>query len=369
MRLSNSMAKNVKKIALLNLPVDENFGGHLQRYALMEVMRSFGVDIVHLNCRFPFYHRNAYKYIRCVVSESIRFAVKFLKGERTIHDIPYLRCFLHREPRTERFYQRYVKHTRAIYTKDDLTRYSDYDGYLVGSDQVWRAPMVPSYGIDTYFFDYLPVGKKRFAYGVSLGTNEKEYTDEEVTRLAPMYKVFEMVSVRERVAAGMFEGYGWTEPKAECVIDPTLLLDKEHYVRLVNAAYTEKSNGNMFCYVLDEDEEKKARIEQIAKERKLTPFYMTLKSNCPVEQWLRSFMDAEFVVTDSYHGFLFSLIFNKPFCLMHNQRRGNVRFESVLQMLKLKRNETEFDWRAINAALAAEKVKSMDYIKRICASL
>lgn len=360
---------NKKKIALLNLPVDENFGGHLQRYALMEVMHSFGVDVVHLNCRFPFYHRNAYKYIRCVGSEAIRFAIKFVKGNRTIHDIPYLRCFLLRMPRTERFYQRYIKRTRVIYTKDELSRYCRFDGFLVGSDQVWRAPMVPSYGIDTYFFDYLPEGKKRYAYGVSLGTNEREYTDDEIARLAPMYKSFEMVSVREKAAAGMFEEYGWTKPKAECVIDPTLLLGQEHYERLIEAAYTEKSKGNMFCYVLDEDEEKNAKIEQIAKERKLTPFHMTLKSNCPVEQWLRSFKDAEFVVTDSYHGFLFSLIFNKPFCLMHNQRRGNVRFETVLQMLNLKGNETEFDWEAINVALAAEKEKSTDYIKRICASL
>ena len=218
------MGKNVKKIALLNLPVDENFGGHLQRYALMEVMRSLGVDVVHLNCRFIYTRRTPYKRLRCYVGETLRFIKALLLGKRNIHDFPYLPYILNREPNTERFYSRYIPRTKRIYSKEELMLHKEYDAYLVGSDQVWRAPMVPSYGIDTYFFDYLPEEKKRYAYGVSLGTNEKEYTDEEIARLAPMYKAFEMVSVRERVAAEMFDEYGWKEPKAECVIDPTLLL-------------------------------------------------------------------------------------------------------------------------------------------------
>ena len=358
---------NKKKIALLNFPVDGNFGGHLQRYALMEVLRAEGADVTHLNCRYLIAKRSVYKQVKRAVKEALRFAKGLLTGKRNRHDLPYLRYLLRRDPKTERFYERYVPHTKRIYSNQELAKYSDYDAYVVGSDQVWRAPMAAyNYGIEAYFFDYLPAGKKRYAYGVSLGTKEKEYTDEQIARLTPLYKTFEMVSARENSAMAMFDEYGWTEPKAECVLDPTFLLDKTHYERLVKGAYTKKSNGNMFCYVLDEDEEKKAKIEQIAKEWNLRSYSITLKDDSPVEQWLRSFMEAEFVVTDSYHGFVFALIFNKPFRLLYNETRGNARFEHLLQLLNIKGDDTEFDWKAINAVLKKEKEKSLNYIRRIC---
>jgi len=361
------MEKKKTKIALLNFPVDNNFGGHLQRYALMEVLGAEGADVVHLNCRYVNSRRSLYKRIKCVIKEALRFAIGLLKGTRSVHDFPYLRYFLYRDSKTERFYDRYVKHTERIYTKAQLASYDDYAAYVVGSDQVWRAPMAAyNYGIDTYFFDYLPKDTPRYAYGVSLGTKDKEYTDEEIKRLKPLYHQFKQISVREKAVLSMFDEYGWEKPKAECVLDPTMLLDKEHYIRLVNKTYTKPSSGNLFCYILDEDEEKKNEIEMIAHEKELVPFYISLDSNCSIEQWLRSYMDAEYVVTDSYHGFVFSLIFNKPFYLLYNEKRGNARFESLMELLGIKGKEEIYDWKEINEKLRQQKEISLNYIKRIC---
>jgi len=364
------MKSNNKKIALLNFPVDNNFGGHLQRYALMKVLHDEGADVVHLNCRYINSRRSAYRFIRCVVKESLRFCKGWLKGRRDLHDLPYLRYLLLREPKTERFYDRYIKHTRKIYTHKGLRAYNNFDAYVVGSDQVWRAPMAAhNYGIDTYFFGYLPAMAKRYAYGVSLGTSEYEFSNEEIIRLTGLYKGFQMVSVREKDALAKFQEFGWTIPQAEEVLDPTLLLEREHYVRLVNSTYTKPSSGNMFCYILDEDEEKREKIVQMAGRRHLHPFYITLEDGCSVEQWLRSFMDAEYVVTDSYHGFVFSLIFNKPFYLMYNEKRGNVRFESLLRLLQIKGNEERYDWESVNAVINEEKERSLSYIKQLYQSI
>lgn len=175
-----------------------------------------------------------------------------------------------------------------------------------------------------------------------------------------------MVSVRETQAKSIFDDYGWSEPLAIKVLDPTMLLDKEHYRNLVKNIYTKKSPGNLFCYILDETEEKRSKIEEIAAQKQLNPFYISLKTNCSVEQWLRSFMDAKFIVTDSYHGLVFSLIFNKPFYLMYNKQRGNARFESLLDLLGISGEETVFDWNAINAHIYQEKIKSLECIKKIC---
>lgn len=359
-----------KKIAILNLPIDNNFGGHLQRYALMEVLRAEGADVTHLNCRYLNSNKSLYKRIRCVLKESLRFGRALLKGERNIHDLPYLRYLLCRDSKTERFYDRYVKHTERIYTKEQLATYNRYDAYVVGSDQVWRAPMANyNYGIDTYFFDYLPECKPRYAYGVSLGTKDKEYTDEDIMRLAPLYKQFKGVTVREDAALKMFEEYGWTKPEAESVLDPTMLLDRVHYEKLVENAYTKPSAGKLFCYILDEDEGKKKKIEQIINNKGLRPYCISLQTDSTVEQWIRSFMDAEYVITDSYHGFVFSLIFNKPFYLMYNEKRGNVRFESLLHLVGITGNEESYDWEAINVKICQYKEISLNYIKKITQSL
>ena len=356
-----------KKIGLLNLPVDNNFGGHLQRYALMDVLRSQGVDVVHLNCRPINSFKSVYKVVRCFIIEFARFFKGFITRKYDWHDLRYLKYFLRRDPKTEQFYEKYVEHTKRIYSKKELVSYLDYDAYLVGSDQVWRASMVNyEYGIDTYFFDYIPKTKLRYAYGVSLGTQTGDYSDEEIKRLSALYCAFEMVSVRETQAKSIFDDYGWSEPLAIKVLDPTMLLDKEHYRNLVKNIYTKKSPGNLFCYILDETEEKRSKIEEIAAQKQLNPFYISLKTNCSVEQWLRSFMDAKFIVTDSYHGLVFSLIFNKPFYLMYNKQRGNARFESLLDLLGISGEETIFDWNAINAHIYQEKIKSLECIKKIC---
>lgn len=361
---------NKKKIALLNFPVDGNFGGHLQRYALMEVLRAEGAEVTHLNCRYLNSQRTIYKRVKCVIKESLRLMKRLIKGELDIHDLPYLQYFLNRDPKTEKFYDRYVSHTERIYTKEQLVRFNNYDAYVVGSDQVWRAPMAAyNYGIETYFFDFLPKTAKRYAYGVSLGTVKKEFSDGEVSRLTGLYRMFQMVSVREKDALDKFRDFGWTEPAAEYVLDPTLLLDKKHYVRLVNNTYTKKSSGNLFCYILDENDETQKKISQIAADKQLHPFYITLESNCSVEQWLRSFMDAEYVITDSYHGFVFSLIFNKPFYLLYNKKRGNIRFDSLLQLLHITGHDDSFDWKHINSVINKEKDHSLNYIKQLYQSI
>lgn len=361
---------NKKKIALLNLPVDNNFGGHLQRYALMEILRAEGADVTHLNCRYINSRRSPYRRVKCAIKESLRFAKRFIIHKLDIHDIPYLKYFLNRDPKTEKFYERYVPHTERIYNKEQLTDFNDYDAYVVGSDQVWRAPMATyNYGIDTYFFDYLPPIAKRYAYGVSLGTSENEFTKNEISRLAGLYKMFQMVSVREKDALDKFRDFGWVMPAAESVLDPTLLLEKEHYVRLVNNTYTKISPGNLFCYILDDNVEVQNKVAQIAADKQLHPFHITLESNCSVEQWLRSFMDSEYVITDSYHGFVFSLIFNKPFYLLYNERRGNIRFESLLRLMHITGHDESFDWKSINNIINKQKEQSLNYIKQLYNSI
>jgi exopolysaccharide biosynthesis predicted pyruvyltransferase EpsI len=97
----------------------------------------------------------------------------------------------------------------------------------------------------------------------------------------------------------------------------------------------------------------------------------------PVTQWLRAFMDAEFVVCDSFHGAVFSIIFNKPFLIIGNKKRGLTRFYSLLKLYGLEDriitdNEDNLsvinkiiDWESVNSILNSMRKKSYTYLQQI----
>ena len=82
---------------------------------------------------------------------------------------------------------------------------------------------------------------------------------------------------------------------------------------------------------------------------------------------MRSFRDAEFVVTDSFHGLVFSLIFNKPFCLLRNEFRGNARFDSLAEQFGVELEKEQQNYEKINKAIVMAREQSIRFLKNnIC---
>lgn len=147
--------------------------------------------------------------------------------------------------------------------------------------------------------------------------------------------------------------------------------------------YTPKSSGNMLVYVLDETQEKTALINNIAQKKGLTPFRVNSqienpntplekRIQPPVEQWLRGFYDAEFIVTDSFHACVFSILFGKPFIVYGNESRGMSRFESLLHLFTLEDRLTtnsnniplsDINWSNIEKQLAYLRIKSQNFLQ------
>lgn len=349
------------RIALLNLPVDNNYGGNLQRYALIKVLQDMGYDVTHLNLRFcwqlPWY-KKPFSYSKRII--------KWLVLGRDVHinqekyqRLEYIRnCSL-----IEPFYQKYIKHSDTIFSKEGFLKYLDYDAYIVGSDQVWRKKIALGY-LSTMFLDFIPrsLAVKRIAYGVSLGTSENELSQSEINKLGYLYKQFNSVSVRELSAIPLLSSYGWRVPEAVKVLDPTFLLNKEDYIKLINDENTDSSGGVIFCYILDMTKEKEKIIENESKKQKLPTIIMGLKSGVSIERWLSYFLDAKSIITDSYHGLVFSIIFNKPYKLIRNQFRGNARFDSVLNELNLSDDGMNVNWRKTNEKMQELKLKSIRFL-------
>lgn len=354
------------KIAILNLPVDNNYGGNLQRYALVKVLQGMGYDVKHINLRF-----NIVVKWKPLVITAIKRTIKSIIHQKRYEIFPTWNAYKRYKKKTaltDVFYKRYVPHTKIYRTKEELSHISGYDAYLVGSDQVWRKFIAKPHGIDTYFFEFLQdANAKRIAYGASLGTAENELNNEEIVQLGFLYKKFDAVSVREDSGLKLLKEYGWNRPEPQVVLDPTLLLDMQDYNSLIEESETYSPEGSLFAYILDYTEEKEQFINDISHKYSFKSFSMSLSSNknTSVEQWLRFFKEAKMVITDSFHGLLFSIIYNKPYFLIKNEFRGNARFDSILSLFHLSENELQrVDWTEINHIKDYMKRKSMMFLEQ-----
>lgn len=352
------------RIALLNLQYDNNYGGNLQRYALVTILQRMEHDVTHLNLRFNYIKTPLMKQIKPICKKLIN---RIFHGKHSDFFPEHHAQKMYEKSceSTDVFYNKYIKHTDVIGSKRELGKYSDFDAFIVGSDQVWRKTIASIYGIDTFFFDYLSGNNnaKRIAYGASFGTDENELDSSDIERLTQLYNKFSSVSVREESGLDLLSQYKWISPQASWVLDPTLLLDKNDYINLIEQAQTKPIKGNMFCYILDKSKEKDQIIERESKNRDLIPFSISLDGSVIVEQWLRSFADSDFVITDSYHGLVFSIIFNKPYILIRNKFRGNARFDSIMKASGIATDDgSEINWDDVNQRLALMKSSSITWL-------
>lgn len=323
------------RIAIVTLPLHTNYGGILQCYALQTVLERGGHDVRILSK--PQYGRSYYIIYPLAICKRL-FKRFFVGKDVSIFKAPHQIVRQH----TDRFIHKYIhQYEKRIWTSKIASR---FDAIIVGSDQVWR----PAYSqpIEEAFLSFLEAAKiKRISYAASFGVdNCEEYTSRQLKECSRLLKLFDKVSVREVSGMSLCRNYFGIE--AVQMLDPTLLLDADDYRKLIRKGNTQPSKGNMFVYILDKTDAKENWVNQIAEEKGLTPFWVTndeknfslpleKRIKQPVEQWLRSFDDAEFVLTDSFHGCVFSIIFRKQFLAIGNKQRGLTRFHSLLELFSL----------------------------------
>lgn len=322
------------KIAILTQPLYANYGGILQCYALQTVLERMGHRVQVLTK--PQYGRSYYVIYPLVVCKNL--CRRFVLGKKVaIFKTPHQIVRQH----TDRFIRQYIhQYIKRIWTPKIAIR---FDAIVVGSDQVWR-PLY-SQPIEEAFLSFLGKASiRRIAYAASFGVDYCEYTEEQRKICSFLLKKFDAVSVRE--LSGIKLCQECFDTQAVQVLDPTLLLSADDYRDLIKTVKSQPSKGNMLVYMLDLTKEKEELVKRIANEKGLTPFWIINSERnellpleqcvkIPVEQWLRCFDDAEFVLTDSFHGCVFSIIFRKQFLAVGNKERGLSRFYSLLNLCSL----------------------------------
>lgn len=351
------------KIALLNLPFDNNYGGNLQRYALIKVLQNYGHDVEHINLKF----RYTLPWYKIPYSYSKRLFIKIFKDKAQ----PF---FIERGQNKQKeyceynaniFYNKYIPHTDTVYTIQQIKDSIDgahFEAVIVGSDQVWRKSMTGSIGFENFFLKFVGDDTVKIAYSVSLGSSHCEYTSKEVKKIKELYGRFEAVSVREKSALDIFSHNEWNMPEAVWTLDPTLLLSQNDYNELIKKSnVADLTNGKIFCYSLDMNDNIKSELDKYGLDYVKNDLHTS--GTVSIEQWLNNIKQSQMVITDSYHGVVFSIIYNKPFRFMGNARRGNDRIDSLFTMLGIDGNNTlDCDWNVINERICKLKEKSLSFL-------
>jgi len=376
-----------RNICILTQPLRNNYGCVLQAYALQLILKRKGYNVVTDESQ---YKRLPFK--RLVIGRFNSIIFNILSGKFNFNffhkDIPisyYLkanekfRLFIKENIDTIEFFGNRRRPSKIMINK--------FDTFIVGSDQVWRPKFSNIYA---YLLDFCKdYSVKKIAYAASFGIE----TDIE---FSPVIKVstkklatrFNAISVREDSGISLCKSL-W-DIDAQLVLDPTLLLKKKDYISLVekDSENLYPSKGSLFMYILDKNERAESISNIVSNKLHLRPYEIMPREkltkqnlNNPeayrferVTQWLKSFIDAKFVITDSFHGMVFSIIFNKPFLVLPNKNRGLTRFTSLLNMLSLQNRlivgdnlsydilEKEIDYSSVNNNLEILRESSIDFL-------
>lgn len=366
------------KIGIITLPLHINYGGILQNFALQKVLNRMGHEVytiekekkllLPLKKRYLAYTKRILK--RYILRKQCE--IFFEKEEQKRNHIisKKIRTFVEQNIQIKKY-----DHFNSI-------KENEYDAIIVGSDQIWRPK---------YFKDiknaFLAFAQKwniiRIAYAASFGTDVWEYNKIKTKQCKKLISLFNAVSVRESQGVMFCKKYFNTE--ALHVLDPTFLISKEEYIKIFTDSNTPKSEGNLLVYFLDESVEKDNIAKHIANKKQLKLFLANRSLNKKinpinriqpsVEEWLRGFYDADFVITDSFHACVFSIIFQKPFLVYGNQERGLSRITSLLSLFHLNDRmiknindldhalNHEIDWNKINNILKEKKEESFNFLQ------
>ena len=343
------------RVGIITQPLYANYGGILQNYALQQVLIKMGHEPVTLDympsLSFGRYILYAGKGILCTLFPNKRHLIK-----------PY-KHFLERPEKINAFVRDNIILTKTIpdYSKRVLEKYG-IEALIVGSDQVWRYSYNSHYIEDMYLAFAKDFQCSKIAYAASFGVEKWNYPDNKAVEVRELIKQFNAVSVREDSGVDICrEGLG---VDAVTALDPTLLLDMSFYERFCTAP-SPSEPAYLAAYVLDMTEEKTEYIKKVADAKGLEVRMMTVsEAGISIEAWLSSIRNADYVITDSYHGTLFSIIFRKQFQTFINKKRGADRFNTLFGKINLQNQSTEapIDYASVYTELEKLKEQSLSFI-------
>lgn len=358
-----SLGKRHYDIALVGCWWGANYGSCLNGYAVYKILKSFGLSVLMLHK-----HDAVENDWEITNTHNARFIKKFYPENEVSPNL----------------------------SREELSQLNNYcDMFLTGSDQIWN------YGINKIFnmvfmLNFVDDTKKKLSFGTSFG-HEKDGTPKNVLPYTQsLLRRFQAISVREQSGAKICnEVYG---VKAKVVVEPVFCLTVHEYDQLVKRSDLEvPSKPYILTYILDPTEKKRQAILDYSKisgmdivnvldgdprvyekNRKLLNLPNTM-GKIGAEDFLKLYKYASFVITDSFHGTAFSIIYNKKFLSIINYRRGSVRFGDILGKFGLLDRLVQdpenipisnqylknIDFSRVNKIIEKERKESLEWLKDV----
>ena len=372
------------KVGIVTFFCVPNYGAMLQAYSLWKYLEERGHEVEFIDYAFG----NARR-------------------------IPLWKCFVARHPKSfldtiRRKLKAYVRfgivqfsevfpRTQRVATFTELEEIGKkYDALIVGSDQMWNPLWCSGKSLPVVMLDFAPERTKRISYAVSFGTKEwkKEQDADEAGRLI---RQFDAISVREESGMKLVRELSKRDD-AKWLIDPTLLHSASFYEALLSKERRNQCRY-VFSYMLDEwiaDEDvetvlrlvKSARgIEEVHTDKTavrgvLIPIcrVLDIQSKVSVGIWLSEIANSDFVVTNSFHGTVFSILFHKPFLTIPVSGKMSGMNERVVSLLSMVGLGSRFintkdldgcrdvvgsaiDWNGVDKRLNAERLRAEAFLK------
>lgn len=365
-----------KKIGILTFHNAHNYGAVLQAYALKTKLNRMGHEAVVLNYRNKYIGRNYKKVLHIDFWKRDILPSRWGKVIREIRDVFY---GLPEWQKQWQVFEDFTNEKLLDGEKKELTleevAAKDIDVYVLGSDQIWAREL--THGMDPAYFGQFAPGKKKISYAASVPNgsvpeNEKPYFKQYLESLSH-------ISVREEKLAKSLREL--TGREINTVVDPTLLLEKEDYHDLLHEKPL-KQRDYIFAYFVVENEVLSRLAKKVAElsgyelvelHYKKTP---TINGDNMVfdagpSEFLTYIRDAKMVITNSFHGTVFSILFQKKFYSVYKE---NGRIENLLGFLGLSdrhiqdesgiRLADEIDYGESEARLKEYRQKSVDFLSK-----
>lgn len=362
------------KIGIITFHQALNYGALLQAYALQRILNSMGAyaEIIDYHCRII---EDAYVFPSLKRCRTLKDVMKyFLQGKIEIE----------KRKRFDVFRQQKLNLSDKCYAIDSIKDAElQYDRLVAGSDQVWNCN---AHNFDkNYFLQFVKDPKKKFSYAASIGLSKipeqfkKEYY--------ALLKDFSGCSVREKRGLKALTEIGIQDVRVD--IDPTLLLSKEEW--MFDFSLHTGEGHYIFAYYFELTSSLKVFIEKLSQETGCyvkflgKPIRAPFSCKCKAVQtadpvdFLDAIANADYVVTNSFHGTVFSIIFNKPFFteLLIKSAEVNSRLIDILEVTGLESRQIQnfssisdalkmkINWTIVSKKLEIMKKNSLEYIRSI----
>lgn len=374
------------KIGILTLPLETNYGGILQAFALQRVLCKMGHDVMTIDRHKRKHYESFYFHLAGYVKRLFQHYV--MHKNISVLWNPFISEDEYKTISADirNFVKRNIRMTRPVFSDqlEDIENEYQFDAYVVGSDQVWLEYYCPA-----SFLDFVKrTDVRKIIYAASCGKKSFFTNEIKVEQCKKLARNFVGISVREKALVRQCKNE--LDIEAQWVLDPTMLLSKCEYIETIGEYNSDEPC--VFSYILDPDVEKDRIIKKISNELNLPIVNGNNDSNyvkggrIPIEQcvfpsveaWLSNINRASFIITDSFHGTVFSILFNKPFLVIGNEKRGIERFRSLLSLFDLESRfisskdidkiqqlmNNKIDYEIVNNVLEAKKYDSIMFLKR-----